>query len=120
MKFLTFTLAAKNRMEQATKAFWAIQYALPGIPAEGFREFFESIVASVLDYGAPVWSHSVSLKAVEKKQQHAYRGFFCCWKKASISSFDGGYVLDANFLQTSTAKSRVLDTTNGDGRQQDC
>ena len=90
-EFLTFKLAAENRMEQATKAFWAIQYALPSIPAEGFRKLFESMVALVLDYGAPVWSHSVSVKNTTTCM------FSGCWKKASIGSFGGGYVLDANF-----------------------
>ena len=85
-------------MEQAIKAFWAIQYALPSIPAEAFRMLFESMVASVLDYGAPVWSYSVSVKAAEKNTTTCIQMFLGCWKKTSIGSFGGGYVLDTNFL----------------------
>ena len=57
--------------------------------AEGFRKLFESMVASVLDYGAPVWSHSVSVKAVEKIQQHAYIWFLGVGRKHSLAALAG-------------------------------
>ena len=111
-EYLTFKPAAEARIEHAAKAFWAVQYALPNIPAEAFKKLFESMVAPVLDYGAPMWSHSVSKNALEKIQQQAYRCFLRVGKKTPTGCIDWRHVLDADFAQAPTANSDAMDFNN--------
>ena len=56
-EYLTFKPAAENRLEQASKVFWTIECVLSTLPGEAFKILFEAMVASVLDYGAPIVCH---------------------------------------------------------------
>ena len=72
---LTFLPAAENCLDLASKAFSSIQSSISNVPGDAFKKLFESLVASVLDYGTPIWAHSIPRNTVERLQQHAYRCF---------------------------------------------
>ena len=86
-ELLTFKPAAENRLEQASKSFWTIECVLSTLPGEAFKILFEAMVASVLDYGAPMWSHSVSPN--ERLQQHACRCFLGVGRKHALAALAG-------------------------------
>ena len=62
---ITFKEAAANKLDQATKAFWSIQGALSSVPGDTYKKIFESLVAQVLDYCSPIWSHSLTPSSLE-------------------------------------------------------
>ena len=79
----------ENRLEQASKAFWTIECVLSTLPGEAFKILFEAMVASVLDYGAPMWSYSVSPNTLERLQQHACRCFLGVGRKHALAALAG-------------------------------
>ena len=83
---LTFLPAAKNRLDLASKAFWSIQSSISNVPGDAFKKLFESLVASVLDYGAPLWAPR---NTVERLQQHAYRCFLGVGRKHAAAASAG-------------------------------
>ena len=86
---LTFLPAAENRLDIASKAFWSIQSSISNIPGDAFKKLFESLVASVLDYGAPLWAHSIPRNTVERLKQHAYRCFLGVGRKHAAAASAG-------------------------------
>ena len=53
------------------------------------QNIIEAMVASVLDYGAPMWSHSVSPNTLERLQQHACRCFLGVGRKHALAALAG-------------------------------
>jgi len=73
---LTFQMAVHTRIEKALCSFYAIVGHLMKIDGSSYivyRRLFDSMVASILDYGASVWSRFCSLREAEKVQNQAYR-----------------------------------------------
>ena len=103
------------------KAFWSIQSSISNVPGDAFKKLFESLVASVLDYGAPLWAHSIPRSnTVERLQQHAYRCFLGVGRKHAAAASAGDmcwrYVLDANISQRPTPLYNDVDIYNENGQ----
>ena len=54
-----------------------------------YKRLFDSMVAPILDYGAPVWSRSCSLREAEKVQNQAYRYFLGVGSKHPLAAASG-------------------------------
>ena len=76
--------AAESRL-----AFWSIQSSISNVPGDAFKKLFESLVASVLDYGAPLRAHFIPRNTVERLQQHAYRCFLGVGRKHAAAASAG-------------------------------
>ena len=93
---ITFKEAAANRLDQATEAFWSIQRALSSVPGDAYKKFFESLVAPLLDYCSPIWSHSLTRSSLERLQQHVYRCFLGVGRNHALAAAAGDLCWMAN------------------------
>ena len=76
-EFLSFQKALILRTEQANRAFLSLCSQLRKVgelPARVYRKLYDSLVAPVLDYEAPIWSHYCSTTDLEKVQNRLYLG----------------------------------------------
>ena len=86
---ITFKEAAANRLDQAKKAFWSIQGAVSSVPGDAYKKIFESLVAPVLDYCSPIWSHSLTHSSLERLKQHVYRFFLGVGRNHALAAAAG-------------------------------
>ena len=80
---------------------------LGAVPAQVYRKLYNSMVASVFDYGAPVWSHYCSTADLEKVQNRAYRFFLGVGRKHPLAAAAGD-VLDAHKTETSVSNLVIV------------
>ena len=89
---LTFQMAIHSRIEKALSSFYAIVGHLMKIGGSSYvvyKRLFDSMVAPILDYGAPVWSRSCSSREAEKVQNQAYRYFLGVGSKHPLAAASG-------------------------------
>ena len=94
-EFLSFQQALLLRTDQANKAFWSLcsqQMKLGEVPAQVYRKLYDSMVAPLFHYGAPVWSHYCSTANLDKVQNRAYRLFLgrCKSHRSLLAWLTGG------------------------------
>ena len=91
-EFLSFQKALTLTTDQANKAFWSLcsqQRKVGELPARVCRKTYDSVVAPVFDYGAPIWSHYCSTTDLEKVQNIAYRFFLGVGRKHPLAAAAG-------------------------------
>ena len=69
--------------------FWSMLKALVCAPGDAYKKLFDSLVAPVLDYCSPVWSHSLPHSSLERLQHHAYRCFLGVGRKHALAAAAG-------------------------------
>ena len=89
---LTFQTAVHTRIEKSLCSFYALVGHLMKIGGSSYnvyKRLFDSMVAPILDYGAPVWSRFSSLREVEKVQNQVYRFFLGVGSKHPLAAASG-------------------------------
>ena len=75
-EFTTYHDTVQAKIEKATGAFYVMVAQLRQIGGASHRVYknlFDSMIASVLDYGTPMWSRFAGNREIEKVQNLAYR-----------------------------------------------
>ena len=91
-EFTTYHDTVQAKIEKATGAFYAMVAQLRQIGDASHRVYknlFDSMIAPVLDYGAPVWSRFAGNRDIEKVQNLAYRYFLGVGRKHPLAAASG-------------------------------
>ena len=88
-EFTTYQDTVQAKIEKATGAFYAMVAQLGQIGGASHRVYknlFDSMIAPVLDYGAPVWSRFAGNRDIEKVRNLAYRYFLGVGRKHPLAA----------------------------------
>ena len=89
---LTFQTAVYTRIEKALCSFYALVghlIKIGGSLHNVYKRLFDSMVAPILDYEAPVWFRFCSLREIEKVQNQVYRFFLGVGSKHPLAAASG-------------------------------
>ena len=90
--FKCFANSLPHVIEKALCSFYPLVGHLMKIGASSYnvyKRLFNSMVAPILDYGAPVWSRFCSLREVEKVQNQVYWFFLGVSSKHPLATASG-------------------------------
>ena len=72
---LSYTQAAQMRIDHAMKVFWSLCAHTTDMSTTVFKKLYDSLITTVLDYGATIWFHQIPDYTLEKVQNKALRFF---------------------------------------------
>ena len=65
---LSYTQAAQMRIDHAMKVFWSLCAHTTDMSATVFKKLYDSLITTVLDYGATIWFHQIPDSGESSKQ----------------------------------------------------